>query len=51
MREYALKGGAGSQGTKTPQKAAVAFKSVLRHAPAIITDKISASTFSRCHRQ
>ncbi|HSO76598.1 MAG TPA: tetratricopeptide repeat protein [Blastocatellia bacterium] len=39
MREYALKGEQALR-EATPQKAAVAFKSVLRHAPAIITDKI-----------
>ncbi|MFY9607811.1 MAG: tetratricopeptide repeat protein [Blastocatellia bacterium] len=39
MREYALKGEQALR-EANPQQAALAFKSVLRHTPAIITDKI-----------
>jgi Flp pilus assembly protein TadD len=39
MREYALKGEQALR-ESNPQQAALAFKSVLRHTPAIITDKI-----------
>lgn len=39
MREYALKGEQALR-EANPQRAALAFKSVFRHTPAIITDKI-----------